>query len=146
MKTDRPIILVTVPHTGTSFFRDLLRAHFAQRTYRDLFEGADGFCVMHVTEDTIADIAAIADPVLVTTTRDPGAVKLSYRRRGESLDALADYWKRWWDMVCQYKPYVVSVDSPRRDELLAELGGALGVEFATDWAPVNAWKGSEGPD
>ena len=121
------IVLATVPHTGTSFFRDLLRQHF--RPYRD-------FIVRHVHDDVFADLD---NRTVVTTIRDDEDVRRSHIKRGENPGALEGYWRNWDRVVAEYDPIIVSVDAVDRDARLDNLSEALGVEFETDWAPVNAW-------
>jgi len=132
----KSVFLVTIPHTGTVFFQELIRRHGIQcertHTYAEFWSKWD---------------AAAEDPdvVLVTTIRSWDRVRDSWRRRGrEKFLQSAKSWERdgWsthmdlWANLLTLDPMMVSIDC-QRDAKLTALSDALGIELKTDWMPAN---------
>ena len=139
--------LITVPHTGTQFFRQLLIGHGFEQVGLEAIDqpgkirGPGRFVLMHVTPDALNWAKQHRNQIcLVTTCRDSSAVDRSWQNRGKDMDTLQRYRKRW-TQLCELGPCIVSVDAPDRDQRLDNLGKYLGVQFETDWTPVNEWKG-----
>lgn len=109
-------LLVTVPHTGTRFFQQLI-----------------GCKALHVSPAALEQARA-HDGVLITTIRDWDDVQESWKRRGRDQsfpEALM-----WWAELLTFNPVIVSIDC-QREERLARLSEALGMDLKTDWMPVD---------
>lgn len=118
------IALITIPHTGTQFFKRLLEQYAPVEA-------------MHCTDNAMEWIRQNRDGVtLVTTTRDWSAVRASWQRRGRDSEKLRMYLRNYLDLL-NYDPIILSVDSFRQ-ERLDRLQDKLGVLLRTDWTPVNA--------
>lgn len=74
--------------------------------------------------------------MLVTTERDKDETRASWAARGRCVDEFNDQWNTWERYI---KPRAFVLSFERRDSL-AELGEVLGVEFKTNWEPVNERK------
>lgn len=130
------VCLATIPHTGTTFFAQLLGQHFGPGDHVAM---SGGLISMHVTPHSMPKIREHRqNMVLVTTIRDWPAVLNSWERRGRNMAEWPRYLRDWLDLLT-LDPIIVSVDS-HREERLRRLERALGVEFKTDWTPVNAWR------
>lgn len=72
---------------------------------------------------------------LIVTLRHPFVTEEAWKRRKYEVDrmilAYRNLLKFFWPA-----DYVISVDSPRREELMQTLANGLGVELKTNWEPV----------
>lgn len=137
------IILLTVPRTGTGFFKKLLRQHFKLIGFSDARFGVGGLLVSHVSMSSIEAISDITNSIVVTTWRDWTKVKDSFIRHGDSLELFQTHFEAWEALVSKFDPIVLTVEDEykgvSRETLLAGLGHRLGVNLETDWEPVNEW-------
>lgn len=142
------VALLTVPRTGTGFFRELLRQHLPDAAWGDFEAGRGGFLSEHVSQATIERLAEMSRlPEIVTTWRPRLKVEASHAARGDDLGVLARQWSAWLGMRWQFPHHLVTVEpsycGKPREELLQELGRALGFQFSTNWEPVNALAGGK---
>jgi hypothetical protein len=151
----RPILLVTVPHTATRFFADLLSEalHLPNERIRKTDTGyvCRYIGTMHFANVELMDrYIARHDPLLVTTVREEAKIRESWEKRIEQREKFGGgpiplrsdidlSLERWLDFVEKYDPLIVSVDSPEREAMLERLSEAVGVELETDWRPVGAF-------
>ena len=135
--TRQRVLLVTIPHTGTRFFRDILTEHLPYVGMRGIVSGGKvGVGAIHCTQSVLDAIAdAEYSHTLVTTWRDPEKVARSWLRRGKPLEELDDYRARWGGMVRRWRPRFLTLEEDR-ERKLAELGAYLGLDLTTDWEPV----------
>lgn len=136
------VVLCTIPHTGTQFFRFLLGEHLPfvgfQTLKREHVER--GLIVCHVTDWSLQCMNEMTRrPIVVTTKRNWADVKRSWERRGRKIEELAEYARRHTELVEKWRPIVVSVDEDR-EARLQHLGATLGLALKTDWSPVNTWE------
>ena len=121
----KKVILATIPHTGTHFFKKLLEDH--------------GFEVkaIHVTDNGLKQVNSkvSAGWVLVTTYRNIDRVLKSWHMRGREGQSLNQYLENWYTLH-QWEPIVVSFDN-NREARLEFLSAVLDVELKTDWESVN---------
>lgn len=143
MKTP-PVLLVTVPHTGNRFFIRLLETalgpHHALRTQTEkgIPKRPYPFAAAHVEHVGLltAYIASFPELALVTATRQMEAIYASYNKRGINDGRVERHLRRWSDFMRRYRPLVVSVDAPDREERLQKLCQLIGKKLETDWKPV----------
>lgn len=129
------VFLLTVPCTGTLFFRDLLLEHYRTSSMGEVMaEG--GACITHISADALKHAALQWVPI-VTTWRPPERVVASWEKRGWDLELLKAHQQAWERLVDEFDPLVVTVEkkykSKTRNKLLTALGDKLGVELKTDW-------------
>jgi len=130
------VCLATIPHTGTTFFAQLIGQHFKLGDHATM---SGGLISMHVTPHSLPLIREHRRNLhLVTTIRDWSKVRASWEQRGRDMSEWDRYLGDWLDLLT-LDPFIVSVDSHREARLL-RLSRALGVVLTTDWAPVNAWR------
>lgn len=133
------LLLVTIPHTGTRFFIDLLEPVLGPHTaMREKSEAhplqAHNFATCHVEYGALIDeYIALFNPVLVTTTRQMAAVRSSYVKRGRNDERIWQHFKSWLEFMDKYGPLVVSVDAQDRDERLRDLSRLIGHDLQTEW-------------
>ena len=133
------IVLCTIPHTGTQFFRGLLAQHYKPTGWDDT--DPNGFITCHITNDALTHILDNRrNMTLVTTVRDWWAVQNSWQQRNRDFSEYPDYLGCWLDLILQ-NPFVLSVDHHKENRLKL-LEQHLGVQFKTDWTPVNEWNPS----
>lgn len=139
------IVLCTVPHTGTQFFRQMFLNHgLIERGLDDVGEHESErvpgyFTALHVTADGLASVRRVTARVrLVTTVRDWDAVRASWRRRNKDLDTLERYAARWHELL-KLEPFILSVDCDR-ERRLDDFRRLTGIDFQTNWLPINQSK------
>lgn len=108
-------VILSIMHSGTWFTRQLLKDH-----------GFGNVPTAHYPEETTAG-------VVITPVRHPDAVYGSWKARGKPVGHLRALVA---EMTCRHG-ILLPVDSPRRDEYLAALSDALGVELSTDWRKLH---------
>lgn len=140
-----PIILATMPYTGTRFFLKTLKeatgAKPYQLTYRliNKYNGWEQLVWSHLEPPTmqlIHNYIADHDPVIVTTLRSKEAIEGSWKRRMEDKQRVLESYECWDEFISLYDPVIVSVDTKDKDARLAELSEAIGVKLETDWRIV----------
>lgn len=136
----KPIILATIPHTGTQFFRELLSQHLPAIGWHQVIDKRRGLITAHLTDDTMSMLRTNYERVdVVTTARDWDDVWKSWQARGRDMEEdFREYLDRWSDLIAAFDPVIVSVDCVHRDRMLARLSDLVGMTLKTDWKPVNA--------
>ena len=121
----KPVVLCTIPSTGTRFFEALIRPH------------VPGLKVWHCTDDALERVAALNDPIVVTTWRHPAALVESWERRWPGRDPWPYIHRFLFELRQRHDPLVLTFDPELdRDDRLADLSELLGVELTTDWKPI----------
>lgn len=140
------LLLATIEHSGTRFFANLLAPTFGAPKIagcNDYAYVADGprFLVTHVQWRELIDryISEFA-PLVVTTVRCLDALRGSYVRRNVAED-LPHYLSAWLDFAAKHRPLVVSVDAADREQRVARLSAATGIDLPTTWEPTIRWPG-----
>lgn len=122
------VLLATIPSSGTCFWHSLLLNHGIEVTR------------VHLSNTLFPDILLMLqrDPeyTLVTTYRDLDKIKHTWQVIGNSGYNYTECLENWYRLLT-YNPIVVSVDT-NREASLSVLRDALGIQFKTDWEPVNA--------
>lgn|GEM_PF-3504961 len=117
------ITLCTVPHSGTTFTQKL-------------FEANDFDVVQnHCDEWQYVRKALMAPYPLVTTLRHPFLVEESWYQRGKEIAPMIKAFDLWLEHIYSKDPYILSVDSPRRQEGLEAIAKAFEFPAVTDWKP-----------
>lgn len=142
MRPDTSVVLLTVPRTGTGFFSKLLRPHFTPIGMTDTGNVKRGLVVSHVSMDGLELLAnARGNSLVVTTWREWGKVRNSFRRHGDSFELFQMHFTAWVALVLGFNPIVLTVEPEyegvSREDRLASLGEKLGINLQTDWEPVN---------
>ncbi len=129
----RVIILLTVPRTGTGFFKKLL-----------LQNGVKDLVVSHVSMAGVDALEGNHYTWIITTWRDWTKVKESFLKHGDSLELFQEHFEAWEALVSRFDPIVLTVEDEYkgvpRETLLAGLAYRFGIDLETDWEPVNEWK------
>jgi len=108
--------VVSIPHTGTHFTRDLLVAHGVQITQFDHLDSLN--FPYHTFEHIVAPV------------RPPRDVAISWERRG------FDYgWEDMWEKLSGVMGHFFFLED--REIALERLGKYVGVPLSTDWKKVN---------
>ncbi len=137
----KPLIMLTVPRTGTGFFKKLLSQHFKPISMGDARCGVSGLVVSHVSMDGVEMLVDIPSALIITTWRDWEKVKKSFLNHGDSLELFEMHLSAWEELVSRFDPMILTVEdtcgSFSKEDRLAFLGYTLGINLETDWAPVN---------
>ncbi len=129
--TNKTLVFLTVPRTGTAFFMKILGRHYPS------------MAVYHVSTSAFPRLdralCTRPAPVVITTWRDWNKVRASFRKHGDvNFDA---YYISWLRLVREYDPAILTVEleyqGVSRHKRLSDLGRRLGVKFETDWVPVD---------
>lgn len=132
------VALVTAPGSGTQFFRGLLEQHFGPVSIDEAKAGKPGYGAWHIGPNLLAALGEMPDLIVATTVRNVDAWRRSHAVRcGGDTEKFDTDFRLLARMILQFDPFVLSVDHPAREEMLADFGRALGVTFKTDWTPVN---------
>ena len=142
-KRYQDVIIISVPHTGTVFLREVL--------YCNYFHCDD------LTPEKLAE--TVEGKIVVSPLRDPVDVWRSWvKREGTGLqlprERFTENWKRLAQMDRDYDVHYVCVDRPERDEQLRVVEKKLSdprrisKRLHTDWKPLNSVSGevSEKPE
>jgi len=127
----KPLLVASIPHTGTMFTLDLLPGRWAPLP-GPLETDRKYFC--HFSEPHAHRI--IGKCFTIVPIRQYSAVRESWRRRSMDLVDL----DRQWDRMLELRGvFFLPIDIPvERDERLGALSATLGVRLKTDWQPTNA--------
>jgi hypothetical protein len=125
---DKMIKLYTIQHTGTFFFKDLLKKNNIKFNYSHLGEG----------------IKALPGDITLCTIRDPEQTYISTRSRGRYITdfekhRFAQSWKELnelWLKSNTTKTFFIPIDLPEKQQYLDALSKELGKEIKTDWEPI----------
>lgn len=151
----RPVLLSTIPHTGTRFFIKLLEQqvfHVRHHIMRDHTEArpleCHTFATCHVGyEDLIKEYVSLFNPIVLTCERDREATRQSYARRNKLTGSFDNNYVRYDSLFSEVKPdLVLSIDADDRDDRLSDLSELMGVELKTNWEPVGQWNKPGGRD
>lgn len=150
--------IVSVPHNGTNFMIHTVTQsikglmHVDGTSHRRLtqFKGEHGYMLAHVLADSMPAIRkwSLEFPVLVPL-RHPIRVAESWQGNGKSVAEMVDYYRRLIAVWNDYKGtdhalHCLPIDAPDRDERLAAINDALGLDLRTDW-PVIMGHGEREP-
>lgn len=115
-------LIASIPHSGTRFTRNLLKAHgYGMR-------GRRTFALHHFEWGALPSADVVVVPV-----RHPQRLMESWSKRGKPLAGLVPQ----IEAMLRTDAYFLPVDSPHRDGYLAALSDALGVELSTDWRALH---------
>ena len=132
------VVLATVRHTGSLFFRGiLLRAGFQLTPLRGEAKPPP-LIFAHLYDTHMDDIFRWLEqfPTLVIPMRDPQECADGWTRRGATFEHFEEMWRNV-EVLEQFSPSFVSIDTDDREERLSALARRLGRDLQTDWAPVN---------
>jgi hypothetical protein len=137
------VVSISIPHTGTYFTIKL----FTDAGFTDgsLFHQARSDShVYHghmIKETQIARAEELAlEMPLVIPFRHPYRVAHSWNMRGKPLDEMFRCYEAFVERFLPLKPYLMPVDSDRREEALQRISDGVGVRLTTDWSVVNGMK------
>ena len=137
------LVLISVPYTGTNFTLDL----FGRIGYAavPLNKPAAGKVIYqgHMTSHNQVRFACemAASRPLVIPLRHPFRACESARRRGTSVDAILAAYRTLWDVFMPMRPYLLPVDSVRRDSYLGGFRQRWPA-LVTDWGVVRSLSGT----
>lgn len=137
-------ILLTIPRTGTGFFKKLLLQHYKPIGLSDVVAGEVGLVVSHVSRASLEQLEKVTNPFVITTWRNWDKVQESFNKHGDPIRLFDAHNIAWTGLVRQYKPFILTIEPDynyvSREARLTILGELLGIEFSTDWTPVNQWE------
>lgn len=137
-------MLSSIPHSGTYFTIRL----FTDFGFREagLFEKCYPQTIYHghmVKRGQIERALELSERMpLVIPMRHPFRVEESWKRRGRSVDEMLACYRTFLAEFWLLRPYILPIDSERRDAALSKLREGLGLELRTDWPVVNGVKGA----
>lgn len=120
------MIVASVPHSGSRFVSELVRAPFLH---------------VYTTGESLGEIRK--HDVIVVPVRHPMAVAQSWKNRGKPIvshpkhEPMMAMWRTLIDVIAPLKPYYVPVDSENREQYLAKLGKRIRRKLTTDWRKVS---------
>lgn len=132
------VILATMMHSGTDFFRGILERHYPYIGFEAALAGQPGLAAIHISDRVLdaLEYRCKGNPVLVTTLRHWRDMELSWKRAGRDMPTLP-IMRECWMRFLEMDPFILSVDC-QRQERLDRLSAHLGVKLETDWqAPDN---------
>ena len=120
-----PLLLISVMHSGTRFFEQLIKPSH----------------IKHLHQDTAIEKVINRAGTVVCAIRKPEKVLESWYKRhngriatdGRPNGTWAKSWKVLDDVASKNKIFFLPIDHDDRDEYLAELGTHLGRTFEPDW-------------
>lgn len=133
------LVLISIPHTGTSFTAGL----FQDCGFRvaGLFERPGGKTLYHghmvKAGQTERALELASRMPLVVPLRHPYLVEEAWKRRGKSIGELIDCYRTLAERFMLLEPYIMPVDSDRREEALRVMNDGLDLRLETDWRVVN---------
>lgn len=142
------VVLSSIPHTGTWFTVRL----FTERGFNEkgLFEKAEGdtiFLGHMMKEGQIGRAVQLSDYMpLVIPMRHPFRVEESWKRRGLDVSELVSCFQTLIERFLPLEPYILPIDSPKREEALQALSEGVGIDLKTDWEVVHGIVGTHDLD
>ena len=138
LRTDRPGVIVrllSVPHTGTRFTMAILRfAGMQEGWYKEPQQG--DYIQAHFFGDERPNpiIYELDHPVIIPL-RDINAVRVTWERKGKSLDNLAAAWREMQIYLADHpQTYLLRIDQPQhRESDLQKISELLGRNLYADW-------------
>lgn len=137
-----PIIVASVPHSGTRFLMHHLNRPVITGSQINPSQNMKGMVILfHVYRENrpLLEKLALDIPVIVPT-RDPAMVRQSWSKRGwrmggpSFLEELLDYQA---EFIGAFEPYVLPVDDLScREDYLDSINFGLELDIKTDWEPV----------
>jgi len=137
---------ISIPHTGTYFTIKLFAdAGFDEKSlFSPLFQQKPTIYHGHMIKpgqiEKALELAEIMP--LVIPFRHPWRVAQSWNLRARPLPEMFECYRTLITRFLPLKPYLVPVDSPKRDEVLARISASLGVHLETDGSVINGVKGT----
>lgn len=134
------IVLCSVPHTGT---------WFTIRLFTALRMAENGLTPAVVEDNTVyhghmlkgtqvhAALRLARDMPLVCPLRHPYRCEESWKRRKKDVSEMIECFRFYMDKFVPMTPYIMPVDSPRREQALRAMAAGLGLPLQTDWPVVN---------
>lgn len=136
------VMVISVPHTGTTFTEELLRSNLRLHP-TDCMERGEN--LIHREHTYNPDKVKLAlnllrdQPMpLVVPMRHPYLAEEAWKRRKYEVDRMVFAYRALCEHFLPKDPVIMAVDSPKREECLQALSEALGADLKTDWAPVRS--------
>jgi len=127
----KPLLVVSVPHSGTMFTWNLLpgkRGHFPSAVCSGFRDGYKYYA--HVLEPGLD--TGLRECFVVVPTR--AGMADSWARRGMSQSELAMQMR----LIDGIDGFRLPLDGKDRDSRLAQLSELIGVTLSTDWRPIHS--------
>ena len=139
----RPVLLVTVWHTGTRSFLKLVEPVLGEP--KKLHEDGHRFYHHHARQRLRPRYEELLDKGydLIVTSRNREDVRQSWERRyADRPDLLRDVWEEQWNMYHNFllprATLLFDYSLPNRESSLADLNTYLGTNLTTDWEPIGS--------
>ena len=132
------IMLITVQHTGTRFFTNILE-NAGYRLAWPLYQPDRPLYSDHCRARYLDNInARLAEgTMLITTVRNWADCEASWRRREVStIEEFKEQREIWEDFIQPTAGFELSVDHFNKQHMLDTLAAYLGVPLETDWKPI----------
>jgi hypothetical protein len=138
-KLEKPSIVCvpTVPHTGSKFVAKHLLQDFRELNPRR--DTGAGVYWAHVWPDMRPywDEVLTKGPVIVPM-RKPRDIMLSHARRGRPLEDVLFLFDNLVEWVLPHDPLFLPIDAQDRDQWLADINKATGLDLKTEWPRVGS--------
>ena len=140
------IIIMSVSHTGTNFCKRLFR----DKGWQDCAlnqepDQENAFFVGHIrNDDQIQRALSLSEKYpLICPLRHPYRVEASWLKqgRGTSKEMVQSY-RLMMEKFIPLNPYIMAVDSPKREECLKVMAEGLDLPLKTDWSVQNSKVGT----
>lgn len=134
------IVLISVPHTGT---------WFTIRLFTALRMAENNLVPARIEDNTVyhghmlkgtqigAALRLAKDMPLVCPLRHPYRCEESWKRRQKDVSEMVECFRLYMEKFVPLNPYIMPVDSPRREQCLRAMAAGLGLPLQTDWPVVN---------
>lgn len=126
--------IISIPHTGTRFLRQLLGIARRDRTCPH----------HHILAKSPTAHVQMANQVrrgIVVPLRDPRAVLATWIKHKRRVSDYLKSWELLEELDAKWPLLYLCVDHPKRDEQLAHLARYFELPLATDWQPVGHSEG-----
>jgi len=146
----RPIYFLSITHTGTRFFLEIIRRvtgitkdHKLKQLQEPRPLQRYDLAASHIfTENlpVIHDYIAKYDPLIFMTNRDAEATRRSWVSRGKDVGDLMLYQEYADELQRAYAPIMLSIDDPNKEKMFDVFGAALygNLKLKTDWKRIGS--------
>lgn len=132
------ILVPTIPHTGTKLLTEDILRSFEHNALRNKPKNRQKIDDHIYPEKLTRWKELLAEYPAIIPLRNPVSIAVSWQRRNKDIGEFIVMWYILVEIIDQYNPQYLPIDTKERDYYLNRINKKLRLELYTDWPVINS--------